>query len=195
MRRLLVSRGMIIILVGTMVLSANLVVMAARVGAAPPNKGESSGTTTQNWDTVLPADQRFTVLSAFNNEAVRDNETGLVWQRSPSDQSTAWIWSKVHCFRNTITGQKRGWRVPSIEELTSLLAVSSQDPTLPIGHPFMGVQPGAFYWSSTRRTDGEPEVWAVQFSNSPSTGYQVHFANILSAGLTWCVRGGSGSHE
>lgn len=184
----------IISLIGTMVLSVGLVVMAVNAGAAPPAKGESSATPTQNWDTVLPADQRFTVLPAFNNEAVRDNETGLVWQRSPSGNSGPWFSSKVECFRDTVTGQRRGWRMPSIEELSSLLAVTSQNPTLPSGHPFVGVESGAFYWSATRRADGVLEVWAVQFSNS--TSHQVYFADILSiGGRTWCVRGGSGSHE
>jgi hypothetical protein len=36
-----------------------------------------------NWDKNLPSASRFTILHDFNNEAVRDNETGLVWERSP----------------------------------------------------------------------------------------------------------------
>jgi hypothetical protein len=31
---------------------------------------------TQNWDKNLPSASRFTVLPSFNNEAVRDNNTG-----------------------------------------------------------------------------------------------------------------------
>jgi hypothetical protein len=41
--------------------------------AAPPVKVDPDAGVTQNWDKVLPAAQRFTVLEAFNNEAVRDN--------------------------------------------------------------------------------------------------------------------------
>ena len=83
MRDIWVGGVSIVTLVGVMVL------MTDRAGAAPPNKPSGpSSTATQNWDTVLPAEQRFTVLAGFNNEAVRDNETGLVWERSPSTTPT-----------------------------------------------------------------------------------------------------------
>ena len=46
-------------------------------------KPESSPTdltgVTQNWDKTLPNESQFTTLDDFNNQAVRDNETGIVW--------------------------------------------------------------------------------------------------------------------
>jgi hypothetical protein len=36
-----------------------------------------------NWDKALPAAQRFVLLAPFNNDAVRDDNTGLVWEKSP----------------------------------------------------------------------------------------------------------------
>jgi len=41
--------------------------------------------------------QRFRVLNAFNNEAVLDRETGLVWERSPSTQALAWSNARLFC--------------------------------------------------------------------------------------------------
>src|SRR5262245_31179385 len=37
---------------------------------------------TPSWDQQLPVGQRFIVLSNWNNFAVLDRETGLVWQRT-----------------------------------------------------------------------------------------------------------------
>ena len=90
--------------------------MIDSASAAPPNKPSGpSSTATQNWDTVLPADQRFTVLPSFNNQAVRDNETGLVWERSPTRTREL-----GRCGQNLLApqvGNRKGWRLPMIEEL------------------------------------------------------------------------------
>ena len=61
----------------------SLLVWAVPLQAAKPGSSPTdlSGVT-QNWDKKLPGDSRFTVLPDFNNQAVRDNETGLVWERS-----------------------------------------------------------------------------------------------------------------
>ena len=61
-----------------------LLVLAVPAHAAKPGSSPTdlSGVT-QNWDTKLPNDSRFTILPDFNNQAVRDNETGLVWKRFP----------------------------------------------------------------------------------------------------------------
>jgi hypothetical protein len=75
MRNARASRVGMVTLFGVLVLSiglVRLVFMAGSAGAASPTKGGSGSTPTKNWDTLLPADQRFTVLATFNNEAVQD---------------------------------------------------------------------------------------------------------------------------
>ena len=54
--------------------------MADTVGGVPPTK--SGSTPTQHWDSVLPTDERATVVAAFGSAVVWGNETGLVWEQA-----------------------------------------------------------------------------------------------------------------
>ena len=116
----------------------------------------------QAWDKTLPANDpggacpnnssRFTcVMSGF---AVRDNETGLVWEQSPSTTATAWSSARFQCTGRT-TGGRTGWRLPSVHELASLVdpSVPSPGPTIPSGHPFSNVQSFSINWSATTEAD------------------------------------------
>jgi Protein of unknown function (DUF1566) len=108
---------------------------------------------TPSWDQTLPANTRFIVLSNFNNEAVLDRETGLVWQRTPSNTETTWgIAVNVECRFSAATGGRMGWRLPSLVELQSLVDPKQSNPSLPAGHPFLGVKTVGDYWSSTTST-------------------------------------------
>lgn len=78
-----------------------------------------------NWDHNFPSTSRFTILSEFNNEAVLDNNTGLVWERTPDNSSLNWA-SAISFGVGKAVGGTRGWRLPSIVELVSLI-----DPSLP----------------------------------------------------------------
>src|SRR4249920_1067083 len=84
---------------------------------------------TQNRDKALPATQRFVILSAFNSEAVLDKETGLVWERSPQTTSARWSVARRTCIEKSVGGQK-GWRLPYLEELASLVDTSIVPPGL-----------------------------------------------------------------
>lgn len=138
-----------------------------------------------SWNRTLPTEARFIVLANFNNEAVLDQDTGLLWERSPAKTRTDWKAAKSACLNKTIGGQ-RGWRLPSIVELTSLLdpSVQDSDAMLPSGHPFLN-NPSGFYWSAS--ADGESsKAWHLHLSNG-----HVHITGKTSAFKVWCVRGGS----
>jgi len=146
---------------------------------------------TQNWDKKLDAtngdangcnSDRFTCL--FGDTAVRDNETGVVWDRSPSSSMGSWAIAMDNC-SNRAVGERKGWSLPMQEQLATLVDTSNSDPSLPTGHPFLTVQSGS-YWSATTNTFFSSSAKAVDFFNGT-----VGNAVKISVGLhTWCVRGG-----
>lgn len=135
---------------------------------------------------------RFIVLSSYNNEAVFDSETGLVWEQSPDATSRNWFDAQKHCMRSTV-GNRSGWRVPTIQELASLTDPSRfvrccrLSDSLPAGHPFSNVQSN--YWSATTTSLASALAydWA---SSTPDLG--VTPQNKANALPVWCVRGGQG---
>ncbi len=139
-----------------------------------------------SWDQQIPAAQRFVVLSNWGNAAVLDRETGLVWERSPSPELLVWSDALTLCHVLAV-GNRLGWRLPSVEELASLVD-PTQTPALPAGHPFRNIQDGReqFYWTAT------------QFETDGTFGYVVNFdgRGVAATGKSnsrnrWCVRGSS----
>lgn len=140
---------------------------------------------TLRWDQALPAAQRFLVLAAFNNAAVLDRNTGLVWEKSPATPAGEGTWGggTRTCLRKT-TGGQQGWRLPAIPELASLLDPTvSPSPTLPAGHPFTNVQSG-HYWSATMLAGSPSFAWVVSFNIG-----EVVVENLANTHHAWCVRG------
>jgi Protein of unknown function (DUF1566) len=151
--------------------------------------GGQEGNHTLRWDQILPAAQRFVVLAAFNNAAVLDRETGLVWEKTPDRGEFNWFSARATCVDKTVGG-RIGWRLPSYPELASLLdpSVPLPGPKLPPGHPFSNVQP-ASYWSATTNAEVTSAAWFVDFAAVFVLVAAVEKvgANSVSA-LAWCVR-------
>jgi hypothetical protein len=147
---------------------------------------------TPSWDQTLACTTsatcpRFIVLSNFNNEAVLDRETGLVWEKSPSATRTI----KFQLCSQSVTGNRQGWRLPTAAELRSLIDPSQETtppsaPALPPGHPFIGVLFGSFdsYWTSTP-LDQLPGFEVVEFGRPRNpAGSSIDSASSAA----WCVR-------
>ena len=151
----------------------------------------SSSSTLHSWDTkIADASKRFVVLADFNDEAVLDNETGLVWERSPSGVAD-WAPAFGVCI-NKVVGNRLGWRLPTIQELLSLIdpavPVAFPNLRLPAGHPFTNIsaETGG-YWSANASNGGG--AWIMSFVSGSATLN----CNTSGCGKTlWCVRGGQG---
>jgi Protein of unknown function (DUF1566) len=153
------------------------------------------------WDEKINGHHRFKVLREFDGAAVLDKETGRVWEQSPSMKTFCWTASAScpatglvdapdalsYCYQLQVGGRK-GWRVPTIEELASLVDISQGSPTtpaLPAGHPF-NVRPTP-HWSATTNASDASRAWAVGFATGSV------FNPVKTADReVWCVRGGQG---
>ncbi len=161
----------------------------------------------QAWAIKIDNPQRFVVLEKFNGEAILDKETQLVWQREPKDQPNSsffqvnFFGAVSHCYTVT-TGNRMGWRLPTAEELTSLLV---ETPTqsgvlraaLPSEHPFIGITSDR-YWSITsgslNATPPTPGRYVVAM-NEPEISTVALETNLQVSHPTWCVRGHGGGQS
>lgn len=152
--------------------------------------GGGEGNHTLRWDQALPAAQRFVILAAFNNDAVLDKNTGLVWEKSPATTTATWATARVTCANKNVGGQK-GYRLPAVAELASLIdpSVPFPGPTLPPGHPFLNVQSSS-YWSASTLAGFPSVAWGVGFFNG-----NVFTVDKTGTSFVWCVRGGMQESE
>ena len=103
-------------------LTASFLMTAAIVSTSGPADAQTSAPgayyAPPAWSQSLPASTRFILLSNFNNEAVLDRETGLVWMRTPDQAATFWDAAFSTCSSHSI-GSRVGWRLPTMTELRS----------------------------------------------------------------------------
>jgi len=151
-----------------------------------------------SWSQALPANDtgdpcnssRFKcvlqTVAQLEGAAVLDRETGLVWERTPSAGLFDWNDAQSHC-NELIVGNRMGWRLPTVQELTSLA-----EPTgplgLPSGHPFSSA-PVTGAWSATTRANNATCGWNVIFAFPGNLGT---CSLKINPDRTWCVRGGQG---
>ena len=140
----------------------------------------------KSWDNQIDGSSRWKILSDFDDAAVLDKETGLVWEKDPISQQPVFANANFLCYARSIGG-RRGWRLPMIFELMTLVDPSQTNPGLPPGHPFPNLT-GTEFWSATTVEDNTANAWAVNFS----------FGTVTQAAKTTvkrmlCVRGPGGS--
>lgn len=139
---------------------------------------------------------RFAVYDAgtpedVSDDVVLDKETGLVWERSPS--------TTVLCRHEAIVtayykhrGGCKGWRLPTIEEVTSIADFTSsrirlpEDNPLPSDNPFINMQPDR-YWTASAWPENETLERCMKLWCGDGYGALIkHMRNL------WCVHGGQG---
>lgn len=125
---------------------------------------------------------RFTCV--MNGDAVRDNETGLVWDRNPITLLASWSGSMSSC-GSAIAGGRGGWRLPTDAEMRSLLDPNAtQQPLLPDNHPFNVFTAHGYVWTST----AVPQETDLAYAVDTDTLDRIPVAKS-SLFKKWCVRG------
>jgi hypothetical protein len=129
---------------------------------------------------------RFAILSTFHEDAVLDQTTQLIWERSPNSTEVTWSTAQTRCGLKTVGGQP-GWRLPTFIEFMTLIEPRLQNsslPALPAGHPFTGVKAGA-YWTSNASSMKPDQAYTVDLLHADVASRQKSQPHPL-----WCVSGG-----
>lgn len=165
---------------------ARLAMTGSLEPTAPP------GSTMKTLDEIPPAwsqkisDASKRFQTVLDGEAVLDKETGLVWEKSPDTTTRAWISAVAYAYGKAVGG-RRGWRLPTVEELASLVDPTVSNPALPSGHPFTNVQSSS-YWTATTNAYNSANAYYVAFN----VGSVNNGAGKDVSLYVWCVRGGHG---
>ena len=102
---------------------------------------------------------------------VRDRLTGLYWLQDANIRGGTLSWSEtlqyIKNLKLPLPEPATVWRLPTINELESLVDCSRHTPALPVNHPFKNVSD--VYWSSTTSFFEPDWAWAL-YLNKGATG-------------------------
>ena len=169
------------ILNNDLAVSGNVKVSGTGNGVVFPDGTVQTTAAAPTWSQILPAAQRFVLV--MGNEAVLDKETGLVWEKSTDATTRIWNAALSYCYGLNLGG-RGGWRLPTVEELRTLVDPTQSNPALPGGHPFTNMRSDIF-WSSTTYESNTGYARNV-FFNDGLVGYH----DKGNSFYVRCVRGG-----
>lgn len=117
---------------------------------------------------------RFEMLHA----GVLDRLTNLLWRRSANLTAQPVVWREALAAVAELNheGEGSAWRLPTINELESLVDCAAHSPALPSGHPFVGVQD--ICWSSTTSLFEPDWAWALYLEKGATGIGQKRFAQF-----------------
>jgi len=149
-------------------------------------------------DLLLDAPSPATRFTDNRNGTVTDRLTGLIWLKHVNCFGMMDWQGALQAAENLKDGACRAdpafvladgssagdWRLPTMQELCTLIDFSRRSPALPKGHLF-GALPTGFHWSATALDSHCEVVWTVYFES----GTTCYDEKTSRAGHVWPVRG------
>lgn len=99
--------------------------------------------------------------SKNSSNTVKDNYTGLIWQKGKSSSKMKWSDTKGYCQNLSLDGYK-DWRVPTYRELYYLADRTKYAPAIDSNY---FDESSEWYWSSTVYKNNSSRAWIVLFRN------------------------------
>jgi hypothetical protein len=97
-------------------------------------------------------------------DTVKDERTGLIWQRAVPAQLDNWISIQGHCESLDLGGFASGWRLPTKKELETLVDFRAPNSGTTIDATAFPNTPAEFFWTSTPCAGTTPnQAWFVGF--------------------------------
>jgi hypothetical protein len=198
-KKMHINKNLMILVIIFITLIATGLFLPGLIGAGDMEPSDPPGPTMKTLDEIPPTwSQKLDSTNGDENgcgsdrfecvmggAAVLDKETGLVWEQRAGATIYNWYSACSDCYQREVSNRK-GWRLPTIDELTSLVDRTGYPVKLPPGHPFSNVQ-GAVYWSSTTVADYTAGAWRVSFNDGSLRSQHKDYSAFV-----WCVRGGHG---
>lgn len=123
-----------------------------------------------------------------STDTVRDNASGLVWQRAGPTETYSGADARSYCQGLSLAGFSSGWRLPSLKELETLVDVRSYAPAIDgtafPNTPASGPSANGF-WSSSLTASLSTFAWGVAFDYGYDYSYNLDPYNVYRVR---CVR-------
>jgi hypothetical protein len=122
-----------------------------------------------------------------DRSTVTDTQTHLTWQTLVPSTKATWPQAYQYCLSLNLGGMSSGWRLPSVQELLSLIEDNRWDPAIDVTY-FPNTWDDADYWTSSptvhREINGNFDSgWTVDFEYG-ATGYYFTAAQSYLQSLT-----------
>lgn len=122
-------------------------------------------------------------LVDIGDGTVKDNATGLIWQKCSMGQTNdtdcsglattaTWINAFTYCnttLNNLPTASPRTWRLPNVKELKTIVNTTKYNPAIDVA--FFPSTASGRYWTSTTFAPNASDAWFINFSDGLLTAY------------------------